>query len=239
MDFGTAIHRALEVYKHPKKNIDLKYCKIIFKKKFLKLYFEHNLNYEDPISPSDVMKFIMSGFVILNNLHNCKEFEDSKVMFVEQELYEDIERLDDIKIKFKGFVDVGLVKKTKRKKTVLYICDYKTASWGWGQDKKRDELLKAQLRLYKHFVAKKYGLSYDSVRTAFIILKKKPNNPKLSAEWWEFSSGEKTTLRAVSDMQKAITIMNSGKYQKNLNNCIDKYGKKCVYLGTPHCKKDY
>jgi hypothetical protein len=59
-------------------------------------------------------------------------------------------------MKFKGFIDIVFVKKLKRK-TVIYIADFKTCQWGWPAKKFQDIEVISQLLLYKHFFCKLTG----------------------------------------------------------------------------------
>jgi hypothetical protein len=83
-------------------------------------------------------------------------------------------------MKFKGFIDMVIKTKDKRGNTILYICDFKTCSWGWPVEKKQDRNLQYQILLYKHFLCKKFDLDPKFVRTAFVLLKRKPgkNSPR-------------------------------------------------------------
>ena len=62
-----------------------------------------------------------------------EHFGDYEVFSVEEKLYEPINAED---FKFKGFIDVVL-----KKDDTYHILDWKTCSWGWDQNKKRDRLV--------------------------------------------------------------------------------------------------
>jgi len=182
-------------------------------------------------------EWVLVGKHVITKLHTLKELDDARVLFVEHQIYEDIDRTDDVKTKFKGFIDVVIKTKDKRGNSVVYICDYKTCSWGWSIEKKRDENLQMQLRLYKHFFCKQFKLDPKQVRCSFILLKRKPKGDNV-ADWLAISAGPKTVKRAVDNLNKAVTGMNSGVYKKNLNACINDYNDVCPYFGSDLCPKD-
>ena len=47
---------------------------------------------------------------------------------------------------------------------MYYILDWKTCSWGWRSDKKRDQLTTYQLTLYKHYFAKKHNIDPKNIK---------------------------------------------------------------------------
>ena len=254
MDFGTAIHDSLEKFKNPdsEKKLSLEDAVVYFKEKFRKIYkntaphekeifektkVEDQKPHKAPLTKEQVDEWCLVGEKILRNLHRLKELDDAQVLFVEHALMEKIDRTDDIKTKFKGFIDIVIKTKDKRGQSVIYICDYKTCSWGWDMDKKRDEKLQMQLRLYKHFFCKEFNLDPKQVRCAFILLKRTPKGDDV-ADWLAVSAGPKTVKRAVDKVSIAITGMNSNNYKKNRSNCINEYGDRCIYLDTPQCTKD-
>lgn len=253
MDFGTAIHEALEKYKNPdkEKKISLDEAVAVFGEKFRKIYItsakyeteafeklaEPKPQHKAPLTSEQVEEWILIGEKILRNLHKLEELEDARVLFVEHNLMEKINRTDDIEIKFKGFIDIVIMTKDKRNKSVIYICDYKTCSWGWDQEKKRDEELQIQLRLYKHFFCKEFNIDPKQVRCAFILLKRASKNSSV-ADWLPVSAGPKTVLRAVEKLNSAVTGMHSNNYKKNRKACVNAYGDSCPYLGTDLCVED-
>jgi len=240
MTFGTAIHYALEKYKDPeaetKYSID-ELCSL-FAEKFESAYLKIRDKDKRTLSDAEIAKFVEAGKVIINNLHTCKELSEAKVLFVEYPLIEKIERTDDVNIKFKGFIDLVIKTKDKRGKSIVYICDYKTCSWGWDREKRTDEDLQAQLRLYKHFFSKKFNLDPKNVKTAFILCKRSPKDLSNVVEWLPFSSGDKTTMRAVLRLNEAVTGMQTNNYKKNRNMCKNQYGDVCPYFGTSDCTED-
>lgn len=235
MSFGTAIHTTLEKLKSKTKDKrpSLEKAKSIFVRALVK---EHmTLKKIANMKKYNLRDYVSAGFNILSKIDDCKEIKDGTVIWNEFELFEDIERTDDIKIKFKGFIDIAIKITPSRGKNLLFICDFKTCSWGWNYEKKNDIMVQAQLILYKHFVCKKFDLDPKNVRTAFILLKKKPKSPDDTIEFYQFSTGPKTMEKAVEMLQQDITKMFSGSYEKNRNFCKSKYGDVCPYFQTPDC----
>lgn len=234
MSFGTAIHDTLEIFRNKdvKSRPTLEKANSIFVRKLIK---EH-MKIKKLTKPYNIREYVEAGKVILKCLDQHPEFEDAQVVWNEYELYEDIDRSDGLKIKFKGFIDIALKVKAKRgKESLLLICDFKTCSWGWGRDKKQDADLHSQLFFYKHFVCKKFDLDPKNVRTTFILLKRKPSSPDDAIEFFTVSSGPKAMERAMERLQEDITKMNSGVYEKNREACKNKYGDTCPYYKSDLC----
>lgn len=240
LTFGSAVHDALEKYKSNEDEIKLSLNECIekFEESFREKYLKIRDRDKKPLSDEEIEEWVLAGKRILTNIDNCSKLSEATVLFVEYQLLEPIDRTDDVKIKFKGFIDIVIKSKDKRGKTILFICDYKTCTWGWTVEKKRDENLQMQLRLYKYFFCKKFKLNHKEVRTAFILLKRTPKDEKNVADFFEFSSGPKTMMRAVDKLNKAITGMQTNDYKKNRNACINKWGDTCPYYQTDLCTKD-
>lgn len=182
-----------------------------------------------------IRDYVNAGLKILENIDRCGELRDGTVIWNEFQLNEPIDRSDGEKLNFKGYIDIAIKVEPKKGKTLLYICDFKTCSWGWPIDKKQDLTVMAQLVLYKHFVCKKFSLDPKNVRTAFILLKKRPKTPADTVEFYTFSTGPKTMEKVLEMFQSDITKMRSGLYQKNRKSCTNKYGESCPYLNTNLC----
>lgn len=241
-DFGTAIHSACE-RAHPEPDSDHTESSIdevvsYFEGRITELYERNSSKYPDDDRLPSLDDMLEWGPRILRSLDELDELREASVLFTELRLLEPVERSDDIDIKFKGYVDLVIKTKTKRERDVVYICDYKTCGWGWGKDKLRDENVLAQLRLYKHFFAKKFNVNSKDVRTAYVLLKKRPGPKSPAAQWVPVSSGDKTTMRAVTRLNKAITGMHSNDYRKNRDACVDRWGNRCPLLDTEHCQRD-
>jgi len=241
MTFGSAVHAALETLKDPSlKNqrppIDV--VKETFEKTFRTKYGKIRELDKKQFSDKDINNFVTAGLRMIDDIDKCMELATAEVLFTEHKLMEPISRTDDVDIKFKGFIDIVIRTKNKFGKSVVWICDYKTCSWGWTKEKKTDEDLLAQLRLYKHFFSKKFNLDPKYVKTAFILLKRVPKKGEPAVQWLPISSGNKTTMRAVNNLNEAITGMNANDYKKNRNACINAFGDACPFKGTYLCVDD-
>jgi hypothetical protein len=241
LEFGSCVHDALETYKDPDNEDERPAVEQIcetFEVKFREKYGKIRDKDKYDLSDEDIDEFVEAGINIIRNIDSCSELAESKVLFVEHKLMEKIDRTDDVDIKFKGFIDIVIKTKDKRGNSVIYICDYKTCSWGWNRKKRDSEELKYQLRLYKHFFSKKFNVKPNLVKTAFILLKRRPKDPSKPIEWLPFPSGNKTTMRAVLKLNEAITGMQTNDYKKNRSACTNKFGDTCPYYGTDLCLDD-
>ena len=235
-DFGGAVHFAIECMKRRKHTISLEHSHKIFEKKLRLRYKENSSKYD---APADLEEFVKAGHNILEHLHECKELTDAEVLYNEYRLFDDIDRTDDVKIKFKGFIDIVIKTKDARGNSILYVCDFKTCSWGWPKEKREDKNLHFQILLYKHFLCKKFNLDPKMVRTAFILLKKKPGKNAPVIEFFPISAGPVSVQRALDALNSDITKMSmhekDGDFQKNRESCKDKYGRTCPYFGSEYC----
>jgi ATP-dependent exoDNAse (exonuclease V) beta subunit len=151
-----------------------------------------------------------------------EHFEDYEIISVEEMLYEPIEDKD---FNFKGFIDVVI-----KKGDVYHIIDWKSCSWGWNQNKKRDQLITYQLTLYKAFFAKKHNIDPKQIKTHFGLLKRTAKSNQI--EIFEVSAGTKKTENALNLMNKALYNIFNKRFIKNKLSC-----KYCPFDGTQHCKK--
>jgi len=240
LEFGKAVHDALEKFKHPEveKNLNLSDSCDLFESKFRSRYIEIRDKDKKPLTDKEIDEWVVAGRRIIENLHHCGEIEEAQVLFVEYPLMEKISRTDDVEIKFKGFIDLVIKTKDKKGKSIVYIIDYKTCSWGWPRAKRQDEHLASQIRLYKHFFSKRFNLDPRNVKTAFALLKRVAKNPEQTTEFFSISAGPKTVMRAVSNLNSAITGMQSNDYKKNREVCINRYGDRCAYYQTDLCLDD-
>tara|TARA_R110000824_G_scaffold89095_10_gene218701 strand:- start:441 stop:1217 length:777 start_codon:yes stop_codon:yes gene_type:complete len=152
-----------------------------------------------------------------------EHFDTFEVISVEEKLYEDI---DDSELKFKGFIDLVV-----KKNDIYYILDWKTCSWGWRNDKKRDQLVTYQLTLYKHYFAKKHNIDPKNIKTCFGLLKRTAK--KNQVEIFEVSSGLKKTENALNLLKKALYNIDNKRFIKNKLSC-----RYCPFNDKPKlCKK--
>lgn len=161
-------------------------------------------------------------------------FQNYKVNSAEFELQEIFEKKPNRY--FKGFIDCILecdkVDKRKKEPTVekqYWIIDWKTTSWGWTGDKKRDHMKQMQLVLYKHFWARKHNIPLEQIRCAWVLLKRTAK-PGEHIELIPVSVGEKPIERALEMAYRMLGSVEKQIFVKNRNSC-----KYCPYSNTEHC----
>jgi hypothetical protein len=178
--------------------------------------------------PAGLNQFLKEAEEILADVPKFVEetFPDWEYVDAEHELYEPIEGTTHA---FKGFID-GIIKaKGARDKSVIWLIDWKTSSWGWSREKKSDELVRAQLVLYKNFWATKMNVDPKDVRCGFVLLKRsaKPGN---HCELVTTSVGDVTTGRSLKVINNMISSVKRGVAIKNRSSCMF-----CDYRETEHC----
>lgn len=203
------------------------------------LYLKNGPNYDRPVGPQDIDELIESGVRIILGLKDCPELKDAEVVHNEYPLYEKIDRDDEMDIKFKGFIDIVIKAKDKRGKTILWVCDFKTCSWGWDVDTRQDRWKQYQLFLYKYYLCKKFDIDPKEVRTAFILLKKRPPKGTPPVEFFPVSAGPISVQRAIDALHSNLTEMHhrvqKGEFGKDRSQCVDKYGNTCPFHKTDKC----
>lgn len=244
LEFGTAIHSAVELLLSPKleERLGLDDSIAAFRLKFNDACEEltnigklaYGPFHEKKQAGWHPLDMADAGEKILRDLVNLPEIAEAEVVKIEYPLYEDLGRTDE-PIKFKGFIDIMLKIKNKRGQSTLLLCDFKTCQWGWAKEKKEDELTLAQPRLYKHFICKKTGMDPKLVRTHFFLLKKKPRPRDSAAESLKVSSSENDLRNTIQALQTDITRMRQGPpYEKNRDRC-NAFGTLCPHYNTEAC----
>jgi len=231
MDFGTAIHESIE--KHPVTQDD---ASKFFEEKFKSLLEKNQSKYPERDKKTEPGIFVEAGKRIIANLNDCQELVKAEVLYNEYELDVKIDRSDDADIRFKGYIDLVFKITDVKGKTILYVCDFKTCSWGWDKEKRRDRGVQSQLFLYKHFLCKKFNLDPKQVRCSFILLKKRPPKGSSPIEFFPISAGPISVQHALDDLNSDITDMRdrlkNETIQKNLKSCVNAYGDRCPYFQT-------
>lgn len=241
-DFGTAVHEALEVYLTKKDPVDVETAVQRFKDTMAKLTGENGKRYEKPLPVKDYADLLGAGERILRAVKDIPELKDAEVVHNEYPLFESIDRDDGVDIKFKGFIDLVIKTKTKAKNgdTVLYVCDFKTCSWGWGRETREDKWKHFQIFLYKYYLCKKFNIDPKYVRTAFILLKKRPPKGTDPVEFFPVSAGPISVQRALNVLNENLTEMRTriekSDFVKNREMCVDKFGNTCPYFKTDLCR---
>lgn len=239
MEFGSAIHSALELMYGPERlSVDDAMWKALSE-------FEKNLEglelRED--EGRDLMRLSWLVPRILRDCLSCPDLQGVEPLRTELRLLEPISRTDGLDIKFKGFVDFIFKKKLKRK-TVIYIADFKTCQWGWPSQKLMDDEVCAQIVLYKYFFCRMTGANPRDVSVAFILLKKSPRPGDSHVQVCKVGGGPKALEKALNYIQTTITRMHSGSYRMNTESCVQSWTDRttgelreirCPYLDTNLC----
>lgn len=238
LDFGTSVHAACEAYIRRKQPIELKHAKVLFQKKFDWLVRKHGPKYSKPLSDKDFNSLIDGANKILDFVKSTPELQGLEVLHNEFKLFEDIDGVD---MKFKGFIDITFKGKDKRGKDILWICDFKTCSWGWDREKREDRWRHYQLFLYKYFLCKKFNIDPKNVRVAFILLKKRPSKGADPVEWFSVSAGPVSVQRALDELGSGIAEMiereKDNSFKKDRTQC-ESYGRKCPFWDSHLCPKN-
>ena len=152
------------------------------------------------------------------------QFGDFDLISAEEKIYVPVDEFEDHKYMFKGFID--LVIKTPDGK--YHIIDWKTCSWGWDSQKKRDPLVTYQLTLYKHYFAKKHKIDPKDIETHFVLLKRTAKKDKV--EFVRITSGPKKISNALNLLTRALYNINKSRFIKNRLSC-----NRCKFYKTEHC----
>lgn len=242
MDFGTACHAAIEHYRTRKDPISLADALDWFEITFRQLHEQNVLEYREKERSARVDDFVKAGRVIISELDNCLELREAEIIYNEHPLRLPIDRSDDLKIDFKGFIDMVIKWKDGRGNPVLYVVDFKTCSWGWDGEKRRDRDLAAQLFLYKHFLSKEFNLDPKQIRCAFVLLKKRPPKGACAVEFFPVSAGPISVQHALDELNSDLTDIkkrfDTNTLKKNRNHCVSPFGDVCPYLNTDKCPKE-
>lgn len=239
MDFGKAVHSGMEVMYGPEGSVEAatRHALEIYDEALKTLKLTHPSDVAEANRIRDcIPKFYRDCAV-------CPELQGIKTLKSELRLAQPILRTDGLEINFKGFIDIVFVKQLKRK-SVIYIADFKTCQWGWPAKKFQDIEVISQLLLYKHFFCKMMGADPKNVSLAFILLKKKPRDGDLSVDVVKISAGPKATEHALKYLQDTISEMHSYSYEKKYDACVrhwvdketgeDRFSK-CPFVGTESC----
>jgi hypothetical protein len=71
---------------------------------------------------------------------------------------------------YQGFLDAVLYHEPTNK---IYIIDFKTSTWGWGDKEKKNEIKQFQLLLYKKYFSELYNFPEENIEVEFFIVKRK------------------------------------------------------------------
>jgi hypothetical protein len=203
------------------------------------LYKANGEKYEKKVTVSEINSLLQGGEKIIRGLKDCEELKNAEVVHNEYPLFENIDRDDGVDIKFKGFIDIVIKTKAKNGDTVLYVCDFKTCSWGWDVETRQDRWKQFQLFLYKFYLCKKFDIDPKFVRTAFILLKKRPPKGTPPVEFFPVSAGPVSVQRAIDALNENLSKMKHriemNDFEKDRSQCVDKFGNTCPFYKTDKC----
>lgn len=238
-DFGLAAHAALERYLTRDDPVDVDRAVQIFKERFATLVAKNSARYHPPISAEFQAELLDAGERIVRYVRSTPELQDIELLHNEFPLFEKIELDGGLDVKFKGYIDLVFKGKSKRGGTVLWIVDFKTCSWGWDRDTRQDRWKHYQLFLYKHFLCKKFDLDPSQVRTAFVLLKKRPPKDGPPVEFFPVSAGPVSVQRALDALGSNINEMaqreKDTSFRKDRSQCRNDFGEVCPFYNTPDC----
>lgn len=221
LDFGTACHASCESFLKTR-NMDVDIALSLMSDTWKK-------NKDIPgFEPATLDKFLKEAKSILADVPTWMEQTFPGWEFIDSEhyLYEPIIGHPHA---FKGFID-GIIKcKNARNKQLTWLVDWKTTSWGWSIDKKTDDMVRAQLVLYKNFWSTKTGTNPKDVRCGFILLKRSAK-PGQHCELVTTSVGDVTSKRSLKVVNNMLTSVKRGIALKDRSSCTF-----CDYKDTPHC----
>lgn len=247
--FGSAMHTTVEewvrtIYKQSAKKaneLDLnKMLKDNLKIEYLKSKVDNNNI--DFLTSKELFEIYQDGVAMLDYLKKKRSRyfpkKNMELIDIELELNVDIKN----NVKFYGFIDI-ILKDTLRNKII--IIDLKTSTRTWGEYKKKDDLVRMQLALYKHYYAKQFGVNIKDIEVLFLILKRKlyenSDYPQSRTQTFEPPSSGRTINKYLEKLNEFINecFDNNGDYidksynaSGNINVC-----KWCEYKDTEYCTK--
>lgn len=207
-DFGTAVHEGVENYlRNREMNIEevLKSIETVWSEK----------------KYTELEKWKKWALNILNDVPTWldNEFPGWELIDAELPLYEEIP--NESQIKFKGFIDCVLKTPLNDDKTKwkIHILDWKTGpAYGWRRDKLENDLVLAQLWLYKSYIIRKMNLTSREIACAFVVLKKGAK-PGSTIARYDISVGPKPMEKAEKMVTNMVNGVRKNRFLKNKYSC--------------------
>lgn len=222
LDFGTSVHSACENY------LLTKQMDSSIAHKAMEKAWERNKDYPE-FTAESLVKAKQESEMILQEVPEflAREFPEWEVVDAEHQLYEAV---DNQPHAFKGFIDGVIKARGKRGETIYWILDWKTTQRGWFREKRSDEMVKAQLALYKNFWCQKNPhIPFKDVRCGFVLLKKSAKAGE-HCELFTVSLGEAPIKRSLKVVNNMLTSVKRGISIKNRDACT-----YCEFKDTEHC----
>lgn len=222
LEFGKAVHASCESFIRTREmNVD------IAKQRIIEAWKVNAEN--ESFKQNELDGFVSSAERILVEVPQWMDatFPNWEAVDAEHFLYEQVEERPHA---FKGFIDAIIRCDGARSKRIHWVLDWKTTSWGWALQKKSDDMVRAQIVLYKSFWSKKLGIDPKDVRCGFVLLKRTAKDGS-RCELVTVSAGDVTTTRSLKVVNNMLASVNKGLAIKNRTSCT-----YCDYKGTEHCK---
>ena len=181
--YGTAMHQVIQMYIHYIFNVSVKQADNLDLHGLLLHYMTElyltNKNDETVtmnITRAEMDEFYDDGIKCIDWIksNRTKYFSTKKykLFAIEYPIYT---ILDDYGVGILQKLDIVL----QDKQTNEYlIIDLKTAKQSWKDYKKKDDILRTQLILYKIFFGNNMNISIDKIKTVFYVLKRKVLDPE-------------------------------------------------------------
>jgi len=226
--FGTALHETIQHALDLLFNVKVKSFtefdyRTFLKERLIAVYSEElkSNNGEHFCTKAELEEFFEDGCDIMKYIINkrTKLFDTKWQVLVANELLLNTSIIEgNEKIRFSGYLDTILFDTFSNKITIL---DWKTSTSGWSKWQISDEKKLAQLRLYKHYFSKQFGIPFEDITAEFKILKRKVST-------FEFEGRETDTprLATIKPSQSALTVKKAvALLEEFVEDCFDENGK--------------
>ena len=178
--FGTALHEVLQhyltvLYEQSGTKADQINTSEMFedllREEYTKQYKSNNKQHFS--SPDEIREFYEDGVEIIRDFSKNKSKHFSKrgwyligveipIVLNPHPKYPNIV--------YQGYLDAVLYHEPTNK---IYIIDFKTSTWGWGDKEKKNEIKQFQLLLYKKYFSDHFKFPIDNIEIEFFIVKRK------------------------------------------------------------------
>lgn len=223
LTFGTAVHTAIESFLNTK-TLDVNIALALLNEAYEKYGTDESFHRKNTlVQVTEQATRILSEFPAFLN----SAFPGWEMIGAELPLYEPIDAHPEHA--FKGFVDIIIRAPNKKGKMLVWVLDMKTTGSWWSREKRADPNVRAQLVLYKHFVAKKLNIPVKDIRCAFLLLKRKAK-PGQSIEQIDVSVGDITVGRSLKVVNNMLASVQKSVAIKDRTGC-----DWCQFRDTEHC----
>lgn len=208
--YGKAVGEAIERYKKYNKS----HSWITMGKKIFRFILDNGFGEYVNERDKDWRIWVKSSLRIFKDTLRFldENYPGWELIDFEYPLYEQIEGREK---KFKGFIDLIF-----KHNGTIYLWDLKTTNSGWFQDQRQDTHKLYQVALYKYFYCQKTGTDPNQIKTAYLLLKRKPNKSATTCvELFEQTSGNKKMENAVAWLKEQAEGIEQGIRIKNKSKC--------------------